>query len=487
MPGWAGRNLLKELGGIKLVLSNSSDNSTNGIDVLIENAETDIKGYKFDPLTFEEKAKGTLQEIYGSDGEYGLTGEKKKENPHTPYKKVAIFLFRNGYRSLAVDFLAERWEELGRLQEDKHVYRASLSMQLAEFYLELKDEGAALRWLLLTYADDLLHGNGRNKGAGVQKLRAILGMSQLQLEEFANIAEDNKNIAKETRWGVAEGFAEDVVLQFAVENTDLVHLFAKTSSVTEFPISENYLSKLIDLAAEDNPNNSHRQGKQLEYLAIYLILLIPSWVPLRNTQDSKKTFENDIVVRNYNLNAMHNLLGEYFLIECKNKHRTTNQTGTVNSSDVGYFLYRMGLTNCKFGMIFTWEGISGQTKSVSAEKLIERGFDKDGSTCIVLKEDDYRELAKGSLSFLGLLAKLIEEFRFGSQKESKGVASELQSVKGIGKRHEGELKDIGIHTLAELCEADPADIAAKVHGIGEKEFKGWQEQARCLVNRSRSS
>lgn len=443
---------------------------------------TDIKGYRFDPLSFEEEAKKALLEIYAPNSEYGLTGDKKEENPHTPYKRVAIFLFQNGYKSLAIDFLVERWEELGRLQlqENKHIYRASLSMQLAEFYLELKDEGAALRWLLLTYADDLLHGNRRNKGAGVQKLRAILGMSQQQLEEFADIAGDHKKRAEEKRWMIAEGFAEDIVLQFVVKNTDLIHLFAKTSLVTEFPISRTYLSKLIELA-QDDPEDSDRQGKQLEYLSTYLIWLIPSWVPLRNTQDSKKTFENDIVVRNYNLNAMHNLLGEYFLIECKNKHRTKNQTGVVNSSDVGYFLYRMGLTNCKFGMIFTWEGISGQTKSMSAEKLIERGFDKDSSTCIVLKKDDYQELAKGSLSFLGLLAKLIEEFRFGGQKKSKSAASGLRSVNGIGKAFEEKLKKIGIHTLAELCEADPDESAARLDGITVGKFNDWQKKARRLI------
>ena len=352
-------------------------------------------------------------------------------------------------------------------------------MQLAEFYLELEDEGAALRWLLLTYADDLLHGNERNKGAGVQKLRAILGMSQQQLEEFADIAEDNKNKAEEKGWMIAEGLAEDIVLQFVVKNTDLIHLFAKKSSVTEFPMSGTYLSKLIELA-KDDPGASNRQGRQLEYLATYLIWLIPSWVPLRNTQDSKKTFENDIVVRNYNINTIHNLLGEYFLIECKNKHKTKSQTGVVNSSDVGYFLYRMGLTNCKFGMIFTWEGISGQTKSMSAEKLIERGFDKDGSTCIVLKKDDYQKLAKGNLSFLGLLAKLIEEFRFGGQKKSKGIHSELRSIKGIGEAYEKKLKGIDIHNLVALCEADPGESAAKLDRVSVKTFKKWQDEARGL-------
>ena len=454
-------------------------NSKNHIDNLIENSKTAVEEYRFDPLPFEMNAKTSLQELYAPDGEYGLTGEKKNK-PHIPYKRVAMFLFQNGYKSLAIDFLTKRWEELGSLQEDKHIYRASLSMQLAEFYLELKDEGAALRWLLLTYADDLLHGNGQNEGAGVQKLRAILGMSQLQLEEFADIAEDHKRRAEEKGWLITEGFAEDVVLQFVVKNTDLIHLFAKTSLVTEFPISESYLSKLIELA-KDDPEDSDRQGKQLEYLATYLIWLIPSWVPLRNTQDRKKTFENDIVVRNYNLNAMHNLLGEYFLIECKNKHRTKKQIGTVNSSDVGYFLYRMGLTNCKFGMIFTWEGISGQTKSMSAEKLIERGFDKDGSTCIVLKKDDYRELAKGSLSFLGLLAKLIEEFRFGSQKKSKGADSELQSVKGIGDAFEEKLKEIGIHTLPDLCNSNPDNCAAEIDRVSVEKFKDWQEEACKLI------
>ena len=80
------------------------------VNELLRSAETDLEKHRLDPLSFEETAENILNELYAPAGEYGPSGSKKSQNPHSPYKRIAMFLFDKGYISSAIDVLVERWE-----------------------------------------------------------------------------------------------------------------------------------------------------------------------------------------------------------------------------------------------------------------------------------------------------------------------------------------------------------------------------------------
>ncbi len=392
------------------------------LSILLMEAEASFNDFRFDPLEFEVKAREVLESLYAPGAYYDLREGKRLKNPHGPFHSIAHFLFLRRYTSSAIDILTGRWEELAALQSPVHqIYRASISNQLGEYYLLLNDQGAALRWFLLTYADDLL--GGFDGGNGKQKLKATLGMSPEQLNRLSEQADKNKSeVQKRNDWSIAEGYAEDVIVHFMLDNPEFINLFAKASSVESFPLSKTYFSKLLQLA-KDRSADSDTRGRRLENLVAYLLWLVPAWIPLRNVQDSRQISEHDFVVRNLNRGVtVPSLLGDYFLVECKNKHSTPKATGKMSSSEVGYFLYRMHCNDCKFGMIFSWEGLSGTSKEAKAERrnavgLTEKGFHRDGITCIVLDKNHYEALADGRKTFLGLLVELIEEFRFGKSKK----------------------------------------------------------------------
>lgn len=155
-----------------------------------------------------------MRRIYREDGEYGLTGNKVKANPHSPYKVVAIFLFEKGRRGAARELLIERWDELATLQSGEHLYRASLAMQLAEFYDQEGNEGEARKWTWLTYADDLLHGT--QEGNAEQWLESKF--DDTNFEEMRLFAEVGNRCRNEGRWSDTEGLAENVVARFLEEN-----------------------------------------------------------------------------------------------------------------------------------------------------------------------------------------------------------------------------------------------------------------------------
>lgn len=288
-------------------------------------------------------------------------------------------------------------------------------MYLTGIYMAQGDKGAALRWALHTQADDMLGEHVEGGGAGKQWLLTILGMSKHALTEFNRIAAQNVRWIKEKAnddWSDVHGFAEDVVMRFALEKPEFANLLTLESAVQEFPISQGYFSSLLNRVGAPHPTTASK-GDALEDLASYLFLLVPGWVPRRNLLDEYESFETDIVVRNLgrasNLTA--ELLGRHFLVECKNWGKS------VGVRDVGYFLYRMRLTHARFGVLFAKTGITGdETNEKDARSLIRKAFHEDGSICAVLDESDLKSLSDGQLSFWPILLERIERVRFGKPR-----------------------------------------------------------------------
>lgn len=355
-----------------------------------------------------------------------LANNDKRDEAHGAFMEAADFFFRNGYMAAADSLLIEWWNKLGDRQflEEQRVYRAKISFKLAELYLRRNDRGAAFWWALHTQADDMLGEHPEGGGSGKLQLRTILGMSEEALVGFNKIATRNVSSLKDSTvtWAQPLGFAEDVVLQFALENPKFASLLAQDTSVLEFPLSSAYFKALLAVVNASYSNKeTTAKGKSLERLAAYLFLLMPGWIPHLNIEDEDQAFESDIVVHNFmqpsNLAA--EVLGRDFLVECK------NWKNSVGVSSVGYFLHRMHLTHAKFGIIFALHETSGGSapKELNNEraalKLRYKSFHEDGSICIVVSESDLADLADGKVTFWQLLFNKIEQVRFGVQKGPK--------------------------------------------------------------------
>lgn len=378
----------------------------------------------FDPLVFLGQARTLLAKACDTGGEYDPRSTEKAEKACNAYGTVSNLFLANGFRSAAESLLVDAWNHLGSIQrEEKHrIYRAGLAMYLAKVYLKLGEKGSALRWALHTQADDLLGEHKTGGGAGKQVLRGILGMSDLALHEFSNVATQNLEAIRSelgNDWSRASGFAEDVVLRFALEKPEFAHLFSLESSMNEFPLSKAYFSALLD-EVNTVGGTTKDIGDSLENLASYLFLLIPGWVPRRNLLDEQLAFESDIVVRNINpaSDLTTELLGRHFLVECKNWEKP------VGVSDVGYFLYRMRLTHAGFGVIFAKSGITGAVYDEKAARaIVRKAFHEDGSICVVLTGDDLVSLATGLSTFWPILLELIERVRFGKPRATTSTKS----------------------------------------------------------------
>lgn len=381
----------------------------------IDEIYNSFKPHEFDPSKLLDESIRLLENACQPGNELDPRVRFKAEDACNVFGNVAEIFLMNSFASAATSILIGAWDDFGLIQRDaqQRIYRAGLAFYLTKMYQTLGDAGSAVRWALLTQADDMLGEHGDEGDAGKQILRTVYGMTELELAEFNDIAYSNLDEVSRRDWSIPQAFAEDIVTRFTSSDKVHAHLFASTSSISNYPLSKGYLRGLID-SIKAQTQTTKAKGDALEDLASYLFLLIPGWLPRRNLLQEDWAFETDIVVNNLNpgANLTSELLGRNFLAECKNW-----ETNRVGVSEVGYFLYRMRLTHSKFGVIFTRSGISGMKEGDRAAKsLIKRAFHEDGSICIVLDENDLESLADGEFSFWSLLLSRIEQTRFGTPR-----------------------------------------------------------------------
>lgn len=378
-----------------------------------ENIRQKFEDFKPDePLKFFEEIRQLLKEALKKDGKCDpLKSEGAKVEGLLAYTDATRCLDAVGLPAATEALLFELWNFLSDRQkkEKRRIYRAGIALRLIEHYLKHGNRGYAYRWALHTQADDLF--DQHNAGLGGQYLRTVFGMSSANLQKIETIAETcRQKVICESDWSQPEAFPEEVIRRLA-KNPQTTHILVNAVSPQEFPISMAYFNAWLDRMSTSEEHAD--KGKILEDIAVYLALLLPGCIPLANVEDEDKTGEFDLVVRNL-VQTPHlatELLGRYFLVECKNRKTP------VKTRHVGYFLQHLRLTHTKFGIIFSVEGITGQKNKSASKALIRRTFHEDGNVCIVVNKEDLERLAKGEKTFWWMIVEKIEEMRFGKPKK----------------------------------------------------------------------
>ena len=336
------------------------------------------------------------------------TASLGKEPEHETYWQATTFLESVGMVAFAESLLLDWWDHLSekQLHADAREYRASTALRLMNHYFHRNDRASAFRWALHTQADDLLGGHVDGGGVAKGVLLAHFSLTNEDLEELGRIASKCAEAAHANGWSTPDGFCEHVVLRF-LQSERVAHVQSATTS-REFSLSPSYLRALMNDLDGTTTTDS---GRSFETVALYLASLLPGAAPRRNVLDEDQGFENDVVVRNSSsgVDLQVDTLGRYFLIECKN-------WGTaIGVSEVGYFLYRMRLTQSRFGLIFSKNGISGDKKSGErcARSLIRRAFSQDGLICATIDKAELESLCESRRSFWSLVLGKAERLRFG--------------------------------------------------------------------------
>lgn len=354
---------------------------------------------------------GAAGDPVGKDGAFGEA-----------FWRRAVYALQDPHQwSLPAErLLSDLWNTLTERQRDENnafLPRAMISQFLTELTFRRGAAPLAFRWALHTQAADILAEHALAGGYGKHWLRGKFGVTDPELQLLNQIASECRKKANETRWSSPSGFPEEVVRRLVTDQAVGLPLLARAITEDEFLICPSYLSALWDVVK--NASSANEKGDALEVLASYLCGLLPGCVSQQRVSDPMQAAEYDLLVRSF---AQHESLttssfGREFIVECKNWEKT------VGVKELGYFLFRMGSTRTRFGIMFSKSGISGREDTErAARSLIRREFQQHGSVCVVVEERDILRLANGeSLSFQAMLLTKSAEFRFGKPKDSKGA------------------------------------------------------------------
>lgn len=180
--------------------------------------------------------------------------------------------------------------------------------------------------------------------------------------------------------------------------------------------SSRYNSSLLMISTEDSEKckilynaikkdglTRVQKGQKLEELT--LILFEKSVKSLFDVYRNCRTSTNeiDLLIRwteNARLSGINNAFpcfGESFLVECK------NYAGPVNVTFVGKFCSLMSVTNTNFGIMVSWDGISGRTKWNDSKGLIKKIALHENKYIIVIDKNELKQICDRKKNLFSLL------------------------------------------------------------------------------------
>ena len=145
------------------------------------------------------------------------------------------------------------------------------------------------------------------------------------------------------------------------------------------------------------------KGKKLEELST--ILFLKSAGSLLDVYRNCRTSTNEIDLlirwteraRLSGIQAAFPCFGDSFLCECK------NYDGPVNVTYVGKFSTLMSAANTNFGIMISWEGITGRNKWSDSKGLIKKIALREKRYIIVLDKDDLEKIYKKEESVFSVI------------------------------------------------------------------------------------
>jgi len=158
------------------------------------------------------------------------------------------------------------------------------------------------------------------------------------------------------------------------------------------------------------PNSEPGDGKALERLAHYLLNCIPGFRAKMRTRTRSTDYDvyRAIEGPTYDFRSE---LGRYFLCECKDWKGPAN---VITVQKLGGILRTQ---KCRFGIIFSKSGFSGQGEAKNAERELLK-IKQDGIIILTITGADLKEVARGA-NFFSMLRDRYEREHLDLQSNVK--------------------------------------------------------------------
>src|ERR1700693_1853307 len=312
--------------------------------------------------------------------------------------ELCAFFYRDlGRYHEAINLINGLYEQLLRSQEltNSFIPKGMPLVWISQWHKDLNHPVVAKRYLMLTACEDAIRDKGKipaETTGAYFRLVWLSGMPQRELNRYAKdfwkIFQDNKKKGR---------FPECLLQQI---DQEWMTEYPSSEEVTQYVINFDYVRHLVKRLKE-------RDGIALEYLAHYLLGSMPGCrAQLRMRH---KYTEYDVVcsLEGPNLD-FRGELGRYFLCECKNWEKPVDFTAFAK------FCRVLDAAKCKFGILFSKNGITGEGRTLFSEREQLKMFQDRGIIIVVITKKDLDRIVNGA-NFLALLRKKYEAVRLDLQ------------------------------------------------------------------------
>jgi len=275
---------------------------------------------------------------------------------------------------------------------------------ISDYYRALNCPQLAFRYLLLSGISDAIRDEGKaNPDAGFYwRARWVETLSDEEIQHF--YAESFSTYQNNDEYKLFPEFI------FATVGARFTAPFPSLTELDLFTVNPIYAQTILKNIDAAQSSKGHVDGKDLEALAGYLLGCVPGFEVVMNvvTGDSQV----DALIRNrgprYDFRED---LGTYILVECKDWSKP------VGSKEVGWFVNKLLTQECKAGILFSSQGITGDAATESGKSVryaaltLLKAYQRAGKIVIVLNRENFNAASRGE-NMIRLLQNIYEEVRF---------------------------------------------------------------------------
>ncbi len=309
------------------------------------------------------------------------------------WDSCALYYTTQGRHYEALAIYHSMYEKLMLLQErdDVRLPKATPLVRIFDAYVALGFPSIAKRYLMLTMCEDSISLAGQipAETSGIYfRMVWLHGISHDQLRQYATeVWTLFLQHEKEARF--PEWVLQELDQEWMTE-------FASAKEATTYVLNPAYGRWLFSQLGSGT-------GMELERLAHYLLSCVPEFRVYMRRPSKSTDYDVTCAVEGPALDFRADL-GRYFLGECKDWEKAADVTAVVKFAAV------LRSAKCRFGILFSKHGISGQGKTSYAERELLKILHQDDLTIVVLTEADVNQIISGT-NFVTLLRSKYERIR----------------------------------------------------------------------------
>jgi len=266
------------------------------------------------------------------------------------------------------------------LAQEKNKYRVHKGMPLlwvSECFYRMSFPVHTKRYLMLTLCEDALtYNEGKIDPDTSGTYFRLVWRHGIPDSEYQRYSREIYSICLENpEWSI---YPEWVLQEI---DQDWMTEYPSLAESSRFFITRRYLHQMIGRLGEPT-------GKELERLGSYLLSCIPGFRATMRRRSRSTDYDIVCAVDGLNIDFRSDI-GRYFVCECKDLDKA------VDFSVLAKFCRVLDSVKCKFGIIFSTNGISGGGRGMYAEREQMKVFQDRGLIIIVIDRDDFQSLAEG--------------------------------------------------------------------------------------------